>query len=114
MKFTKYPDAPRIVNKGSVMTLVGIGERMTLIRFDSEPGAVTPEHSHPHEQIGTCIRGKGKLVSGGATLKVEPGVTWTIPPGEPHSFAVEGTEPMQLFEVFSPPREDFLKTAKKP
>jgi quercetin dioxygenase-like cupin family protein len=94
------------------MTIVGDGERMTLIRFDSDPGAVTPEHTHPHEQIGTCIRGRGKMTSGVTVLTIEPGVTWIIPPGEPHSFAVEGAEPMLLFEVFSPPREDFLKASK--
>jgi quercetin dioxygenase-like cupin family protein len=114
MKSTKYPDVPRIVNGGAVITVIGDGERVTLVRFDSQPGTVLAEHSHPHEQVGTCVKGKGKLVSGGKTLKVEAGVTWVIPPNEPHSFAVEGTEPALIFEVFSPIREDFLKNAKKP
>jgi hypothetical protein len=45
MKSTRYPDASRIINKGSTMTIVGDGERMTLARFDSEPGAVAPDHT---------------------------------------------------------------------
>ncbi len=113
MKSTRHPDTPIIERKGVVMSIVGDGDKMTFIRFDQEPGSVTPEHSHPHEQIGTCIRGRGRLVSGGATLIVEPGVTWTIPGGEPHSFVVEGDEPTLIFEAFSPPRKDYLSIAEK-
>lgn len=99
--------------KGVDMAIIGDGERMTLIRITVQPGAVFPEHSHPNEQIGTCLHGEGELTSGGESLGVEPGVSWTIPANEPHSFVAKGDEPVIIYEVWSPPREDYLSMAEK-
>lgn len=99
--------------EGVEMAILGSGDNMTLIRITVQPGARFPEHSHPNEQIGTCLKGEGELISGGKSIKVEPGVSWTIPADEPHSFVAKGSLPAIIHEAWSPPREDYLSMAKK-
>ena len=113
-KHSRIQDSPIVERRGAVLRIVGNGESLTLIRFDQEPGAVTPTHTHINEQVGTCISGSGKLVSGGVTLHVEPGVSWVIPSCEPHSFTVDSVGPVLIFEAFSPPRMDYVSEAKQP
>ena len=38
------------------------GERMTMVFFRLAPGASIPRHSHPHEQMGTLLKGSIELV----------------------------------------------------
>lgn len=114
MKSTRIDEAPRLKPlKGVDMAILGSGERMTLIRIIVQPGAMFPEHSHPNEQIGTCIKGEGELTSGSKNIKVKPGVSWTIPSNEPHSFVAKGDTPVLIHEAWSPPREDYLSMAGK-
>ena len=113
MKSSRIKEAPRFKPLGGVeMALIGDGEYMTLIRIFIQPGAVFPEHTHPNEQIGTCVEGEGVLVSGGDVLNVEPGVSWTIPTNEPHRFTAKGDHPVIIYEVWSPPREDYRSMVK--
>src|SRR3990170_8873515 len=113
MKSIRIETAPKIQPvKGIKMAILGSGDRMTLIRILAQPGSTLAEHSHPHEQIGTCLEGEAELVVGRERLKVEPGVSWAISGGEPHSFVVRGTRPVVIYECWSPPREDYLAMAK--
>lgn len=114
MKPIRIEEAPRLEPvKGVEMAILGSGENMTLIKMVIQPGAVFPEHSHPNEQIGACLEGGGKLVSGGEAVRVEPGVSWTIPANETHSFVAKGNQPVIIYEAWSPPREDYLTMAEK-
>ncbi|MFQ6077253.1 MAG: cupin domain-containing protein [Candidatus Bathyarchaeia archaeon] len=113
MRSTSIEKAPRLRPlKGVEMAILGSGENMTLIRILIQPGAVFPDHSHPNEQIGTCLEGRGVLTSGGESLEVAPGVSWTIPPNETHSFVGKGDRPVVIYEGWSPPREDYLSMAE--
>jgi quercetin dioxygenase-like cupin family protein len=113
MKHFKLEEAPRLEPvKGAHMALIGDGERMTLIRMEFKPGSIVPDHSHPNEQIGTCIEGTGTLTSGGMPLKVEPGVSWVIPADESHKFEANGNSSVIIYEAFSPPREDYRAMAR--
>jgi len=113
MRSTRIEDAPRLEPvKGADMSILGSGTQMTLIKIVMKPGSVLAEHSHPNEQIGTCIEGEGELVSGGRTLKVAPGVSWTIPGNERHSFSTKGDRLVVIIEGWSPPREDYVAMAK--
>lgn len=98
---------------GVEMVILGSGNKMTFVNIIMQPEAVIPEHSHPNEQIGTCSQGEGEMRSGGDTLKVTPGVSWTIPANEPHGFIVKGEQIVILYEAFCPPREDYLSIAKR-
>jgi len=105
---------PRISpTKGVSMDILGSGEKLTLVRIVAEPGAVIAEHSHPNEQIGTCVSGMGRLIVKGSQLKVEPGVCWIVESNESHSFIAEGGVSCVLVEAFSPPREDYLAMASR-
>ncbi len=112
MKSTSIGKAPKFNPvEGATMDLVGDGERMTLVRIKALPGAVFTDHSHDHEQIGTCMEGGGVLSSGGKDLEVKPGHSWVVPSNEIHNF-VTGDEITIIYESWSPPREDYRKLAK--
>ena len=81
------------------------GEKMTMAFFHLEPGAVVLEHSHPHEQMGTVLRGSVSLNLGGEERMVGEGEGYHILPNVPHS-ARCAKGPAQIVEVFSPPRVD--------
>jgi quercetin dioxygenase-like cupin family protein len=84
--------------------LFGEGAMLNLIEF--EPGAVVPLHSHPHEQLGICLRGTQVLVVGGIEHPIGPMEGYTIPGGVEHS-AHCGTEGATVLDVFQPVREDY-------
>ena len=69
-------------------------------------GAVVPEHTHPHEQTGYCIRGSLRFFGGGEETIVAAGDCWNFAPGAPHG--AEALEDSVVIEVFSPIREDYL------
>lgn len=82
------------------------GDAMMLSVVDFEPGAVVPEHAHPHEQMGQMISGRLEFTIGGEVRTLGPGDQWRIPGGVSHSVrAVEG--PAVALDVFHPIREDY-------
>jgi quercetin dioxygenase-like cupin family protein len=81
------------------------GERMTMAFFSLEPGAKIPEHAHPHEQIGTVLKGSIELIIGEDKRVVEPGCAYRVAPDVVHSGrCLEASS--EVLETFSPPRED--------
>lgn len=82
------------------------GERITMAVFELQPGAVVPEHEHPAEQLGLCLRGSITFTIGGETSEMGPGGTWNIPSGVPHR-AEAGPDGAIAVEVFSPIRDDW-------
>jgi len=83
------------------------GERMTLAFFKIAQGSGIPEHAHPHEQIGTVLKGKLELTIAGEKRIVAPGGAYHIPSNVTHSgLCVEG--PADVLEMFAPVREDWL------
>jgi quercetin dioxygenase-like cupin family protein len=114
MKYLKNDKAPQFEPvKGVEMYLIGDGDNLTLIKMYIKPGSVFPNHSHPNEQVGTCMAGEAVLTSGGVPIDVRPGVTWTIPPGEEHSLVAGGDTDIVIYEAWSPPREDYRALAKE-
>lgn len=112
MRSYNLASAPRLVPfEGVEMSILGSGEKMTLIRIVIKPGAIFPEHKHINEQIGVCLEGYGELISNGVRLKVEPGVSWCILANESHSF-INGDKTTIIIEGWSPPREDYISIAK--
>ena len=80
------------------------GERMTVAFFRVEPGTRIPEHEHPHEQMGTVLRGVMELVVGGEAFTVRAGEAYHVPGNVPHAGVCP--ELTEMVEVFCPPRED--------
>ncbi len=82
------------------------GQKMMLSVVDFEAGALVPEHSHPHEQMGLLVSGRLEFTIGGRTRILEPGDLWRIPGGVPHRvIALDG--PAVALDVFYPIREDY-------
>ena len=113
MKVNNLDDAPTMKRGEIVMSIVGSGEKITLIRATSKPGSILPEHSHHYEQVGYLMEGKMRATINGKTFDLEPGSSWTINANEPHEFLAVGDKPILVLEAFSPPREDYIAMAQK-
>jgi len=83
---------------------------MTMMFFHLEPGAKIPEHSHPHEQMGTVLKGAIELIIDKDKRVVNEGDAYHVRSNVVHSGrCLELVS--EVLEVFSPPREDYIKKA---
>ena len=92
---------------GIQIKVVGHGTHTLSALFTLEAGKTLPLHDHVYEQTGTLLEGQMRLTIEDETFEVTPGDTWTIPPNVPHMAEVLAHS--RVFEVFSPPRSDYLK-----
>ncbi len=96
---------PKILAKGVKIRVIP-GKKMTVVFFNLDPGAVVPGHSHPHEQIGTVLKGSLELTVDNETRTMKAGDVYHIPSNSVHSGKV--IDETEVYEVFCPPREDYL------
>lgn len=82
-------------------------ETMTVARIGLAKGAVVPRHSHPNEQVMTVNEGRLLVRIAGQEITVSAGQMLPIPPGIPHE--VEAMEDSVAIDLFSPPREDWIR-----
>jgi quercetin dioxygenase-like cupin family protein len=82
------------------------GEKMSMVIFNIAPGSDIPEHAHPHEQMGTVLKGALELTIGEEKKVVRPGDAWRIPSDVVHSGHCLD-EAAEVLEFFAPPREDY-------
>jgi len=85
-----------------------IGDRMMICRFRFKAFLVTPEHDHPHEQMTIVEQGKVRFFIEGKERIASAGDVLHFPPYCWHG-ATMMDEEVVLIDIFSPPREDFLK-----
>jgi len=88
------------------LSRLAAGAETSVQGFRIDPGAEVPEHSHPHEQAGVIVSGTLTFLVDGEERPVGPGDTYVIPGDEPHAAANRGEEPVEGYDVFSPPRTD--------
>ncbi|MEM3793522.1 MAG: cupin domain-containing protein [Candidatus Bathyarchaeia archaeon] len=88
--------------------VLAVGERSMMLYGVLERGASFPEHSHPHEQIGFCLKGRAEFKIGEGIELVEEGSSYWIPPNAPHYVRNVGEGDFVFVEVFTPLREDLL------
>jgi len=84
-------------------------DRVTLVQFNLEQGALVAEHAHPNEQVTYIVEGhlRFRLGADGAdVVDVRSGEVLHIPPDLPHSADV--VETTFAIDVFAPRREDWL------
>jgi quercetin dioxygenase-like cupin family protein len=86
-----------------------IGERIMIVRFRFVPFLVTPEHTHPHEQMSLIISGRVRFFIEGKERIVSAGDVLHFPPNCRHGATILDEE-VVLIDIFSPIREDFLKS----
>ena len=84
-----------------------VGGRMMICRFRFAPYLVTPEHSHPHEQMSLVVSGRVRFFIEGEERIAVPGDVLHFPPDCWHG-ATMMEEEVVLIDIFSPVREDFL------
>jgi quercetin dioxygenase-like cupin family protein len=112
-KIVKLEEAPTLETiKGRHGVILQSGQKIMVMMLTVQPGIPTPPHSHPHEQVGYLIEGRGVLFSGGESVEIEAGTSFLIPPNESHNFNATGEKPAVIIDVFSPPRKDYLEKAK--
>ncbi len=102
-------DCVRLTPAPGVSVYATEGDRMTLTVMEHQPHAVTPEHSHPHEQVGYMVEGEAEFIIDGKSFPVSAGQMWRLPGGVPHKVIV-GNRPMRVVEVFHPIRQDMRKS----
>lgn len=82
-------------------------EKTMFLLVNLKAGQVVPEHKHPHEQMGVCLKGKAEIAVEGEKFLVDSGSFYWMKPNEFHKTNV--LETSTFLDVFSPPREDYLK-----
>lgn len=83
------------------------GENLMMMEVEFETGAIGAEHSHPHEQLTYCLKGKLEFNVAGETIILSQGESLAIPSNAVHG--VKALEPSSLLDTFNPLREDLLK-----
>ena len=74
-----------------------------------EPNRSGEVHSHPQEQWGFCVQGSGLRRQGDEEFPVSTGDFWRTPGNVEHGFSA-GADGAVIYDVFAPPREEYLKT----
>lgn len=86
------------------------GEQAMVAQFELAAGAVVPWHEHPNEQISVILSGRTRFEFGSPdapeVVEASGGDTVVIPGGVPHQVTV--LEAARVFDVFAPPREDWI------
>jgi len=62
----------QVVGKGIKRQMV-IGQKIMVCRFTFDPFVVTPEHTHPHEQVTMVMKGRVKFTISGEERIVKAG-----------------------------------------
>lgn len=105
MSFIKLSDIEeREIVKGFRAKFVHT-DRMTSAYWQIAADSVLPEHSHPHEQVSTIIRGRFEMTVEGQTRTIEAGDIAVIPSGAMHRG--QALTDCFILDVFSPVREDY-------
>lgn len=105
----RQPDGglPRKLAEGMNTTIFASPRLMvSVVRID--PNCKGTLHKHPHEQWGVLMDGAGKRIAEQGFTPVTAGDVWFTPGEELHTFEA-GPQGAFILEVFSPPREDYLR-----
>jgi quercetin dioxygenase-like cupin family protein len=86
-----------------------VGDHMMICRFRFKPFLVTPEHEHPHEQMTIVEQGSVRFFIEGKERIAKAGDVLHFPSQCWHG-ATMMDEEVVLIDIFTPLREDFLKS----
>ena len=84
-----------------------VGANLMICRFRFVANLITPEHSHPHEQMSIVVQGRVRFFVEGQERIASPGDVLHFPSGCRHG-ATMMDEEVILIDIFTPIREDFL------
>ncbi|MEM2236761.1 MAG: cupin domain-containing protein [Candidatus Caldarchaeum sp.] len=107
-KNLKWDDIPWEKLREDVWRRIVVGERVMLAQFRISKGARVPMHKHHNEQVSYVLTGAMKFtLEDGTEHLVREGCVFVIPSNVGH--AAEAVEDSFVVDVFSPPREDWLR-----
>lgn len=105
--FTDWDQIPVENPSDGIERQMVIGKNIMICRFKFAPFLVTPEHTHPHEQMTLVVKGRVKFIIEGKPHIMSAGDVLHFPPHNRHG-ATMLDEEVILIDIFSPIREDFL------
>ena len=82
------------------------GEKVMMSLVEISPGSEVPSHTHPHEQAGVIMQGQVEFTIGGETKRLRQRDAYIIPGEVEHSVVPVGGWAL-VFDIFSPPREEY-------
>jgi quercetin dioxygenase-like cupin family protein len=85
-----------------------VGRQLMICRFRFAPFLVTPEHTHPHEQMSIVISGRVRFFVDGEERLALTGDVLHFPSNSLHG-ATMMDEEVVIIDIFTPVREDFLE-----
>lgn len=95
--------------KGVKRWVLAYGNNVMIVYFEIDEGIRFPMHSHVHEQAGYVVKGRITFKTPSKAITVSEGDSYIFESNEPHEAHNPGPGKAIVIEVFSPPREDFLK-----
>lgn len=104
---TDWSKIPTVETAPGIKRQMVVGRNVMMCRLTFDPFVVTPEHTHPHEQMTLVMKGKVKFFVSGEERIVYAGDVLHFPPHNRHG-ATMLDEEVVLIDIFSPIREDFL------
>jgi quercetin dioxygenase-like cupin family protein len=81
----------RVLHQGELTQFVGIVEPCR-----------APDHSHPYDEVGYIVEGRGVAHIGGEQVLLEAGSCFYLPPGCVHCIENTGPDTMRIMGVFHP------------
>lgn len=84
------------------------GPELMLVRVVFEPGAIGPEHKHPHTQNSYVESGRFEITISGKTRTLGPGDSFYVPGNVLHG--AKALEAGCLIDAFNPMREEFIRS----
>ena len=106
----RWEDMPKERLSDSLSRRLVTADRMMLAHVYLDKGCVVPKHSHDNEQLTYILEGALHFwigENGEEEITVRAGEVLVIPSNVPHK--AEAIEDTLDVDVFSPPREDWLK-----
>jgi quercetin dioxygenase-like cupin family protein len=80
------------------------GKQVSMRLWEVEaPGRHEAEHARDYETVGYVIAGRAELEIAGQKLVLNPGDSWVVPRGTPHSYRI--LERFTAVEATAPPAE---------
>ncbi len=97
-----------VVGDGVKRKIMAYDKTIMLVKVSFDKGGIGPMHEHYHAQTTYVVSGAFELTIDGVTKTMKAGDAFYIPPHKLHGAIC--TEAGVLIDVFSPIREDFMKS----
>lgn len=77
------------------------GTRLAMRLWEKGPEKDKPQRSRDYETVGYVIEGEARLHLGDQRVQLEPGDSWVVPAGAPHTYEI--LQDFKAVEATSPP-----------